>query len=287
MATPEKQELPSTYFVQDRSNESELNRVEVQGRMITASMGGVLPEQSDPSIFERVLDVGCGAGDWLIEVARTYPTASLLIGVDVSRRMIEYARTQVQAQQVGDKVEFHMMDASRTLEFPAQFFDLVNERFATSYMRTWDWLNLLGEFQRVTKPGGVIRITEPDAFVESTSPALSLYYELFMKAMYQAGHLFTQERDGLKKRLPSLLHQSGVQNVQTREYTLEYRMGTPEWQNFYNDVAYGLRTLVPFLRKWTQVPDDYDTICQQALDEIKQPDFVATWRLLTAWGNVP
>ncbi len=287
MATPEKREQPSTYFVQDRSNESELSRVEVQGRMITASMGGVLPEQDDPSVFKHVLDVGCGAGDWLIEIAKTYPTASLLIGADVSRRMVEYARAQAQTQQVSDRVEFHTMDALRMLEFPASFFDLVNERFGTSYMRTWDWVNLLLEFRRVTKSGGIIRVTEPDAFVASTSPALSLYYELFMKAMYQSGHLFTEERDGLKKKLASLLHQSGIQNVQTRDYTLEYRMGTPEWQNFYNDVTYGLRTLAPFLRKWTKVPDDYDKICEQALDEIKQPNFVATWQLLTAWGNVP
>jgi len=33
--------------------------------------------------------------------------------------------------------------------------------------------------------------------------------------------------------------------------------------------------------------DDYETIYQQALTEMQLPDFVATWRLLTAWGNKP
>lgn len=59
-----KQEHPSTYFVQDRSNQEEFDRLVIQDRMMTTSMGGVLPEQSDPSLFQRVLDVGCGTGGW-------------------------------------------------------------------------------------------------------------------------------------------------------------------------------------------------------------------------------
>src|SRR5437899_1428785 len=120
MSTPpnRRQELPSTYIVQDRSSQEELTRVQIQGQMITAGMGGVLPEQPDPLCFKRVLDVGCGTGNWLIETAKTYPTIPLLIGVDVSREMLDYARAQARAQQVSDRVEFHLMDALRMLEFP-------------------------------------------------------------------------------------------------------------------------------------------------------------------------
>src|SRR5258708_23828168 len=140
-----RREHPSTYFVQDRSNQNELLRVQVQDQMITASMGGALPEQPDPSIFKRVLDVGCGTGNWLIEAAKTYPTMSLLIGIDISAKMIGFAREQAAGQQVNDRVEFHTMDALRLLEFPDKYFDLVNLRFGTSYLRTWDWPNILLE----------------------------------------------------------------------------------------------------------------------------------------------
>ena len=51
-----------------------------------------------------------------------------LIGIDVSQRMIEYAREQAEAQQVSDRVEFHTMDALLMLEFPSDFFDLANLR---------------------------------------------------------------------------------------------------------------------------------------------------------------
>jgi DNA-binding transcriptional regulator of glucitol operon len=33
------------------------------------------------------------------------------------------------------------------------------------------------------------------------------------------------------------------------------------------------------------VPDDYEEIYQQALKDIQQPGFVATWNILTAWGT--
>lgn len=36
--------------------------------MVTKAMGGALPEQADPTLFRRVLDIGCGTGGWLIEV---------------------------------------------------------------------------------------------------------------------------------------------------------------------------------------------------------------------------
>ena len=57
--TPGK-EQPSTYFVQDRSNKEELQRLQIQDHLLTTAMGGVLPEQPDTLHFERVLDIGCG-----------------------------------------------------------------------------------------------------------------------------------------------------------------------------------------------------------------------------------
>jgi ubiquinone/menaquinone biosynthesis C-methylase UbiE len=156
MPTPaerHKNEQPSTYFVQDRHNEEELVRLTIQDQMITAAMGGVLPEQADPLLFRRVLDVGCGTGGWIIEAAQKYPTL-LLEGIDISQHMIEYAREQAAALHIADRVTFHVMDALRMLEFPAAFFDLVNLRFGISFVRTWDWPKMLREMLRVTRAGG-------------------------------------------------------------------------------------------------------------------------------------
>src|SRR6266567_3038266 len=132
---PQQQHYSGTYFVQDRRNEEELLRLAEQDRLVTASMGGVLPEQAEPSAFRRVLDVACGSGGWVIEAAQTYPEMSL-VGIDVNPRMIDYARAQAAAQHVDDRIELHVMDALGVLDFPDASFDLVNLRFALSFMRT-------------------------------------------------------------------------------------------------------------------------------------------------------
>ncbi len=283
---PPFQDLPNTYFVQDCSKKhEELIRLQIQDELITSGMGGVLPEQPDPTSFQQVLDVGCGTGGWLIETAKTYPTISQLVGVDVSSKLIKYARAQAAQQQVDDRVRFQIMDALQLLCFPSASFDLVNQRLGMSYLRTWDWFNLLREYQRILRPGGVIRITECD-FPVSASTAMARLSTLLLRSLSQAGHFFTpDDPNGVISELVPLLQRQRLSNIQTRQHILEHRAGTAEGQSFYEDVQHMFQTLLPFFKKWSRVPDDYGEIYQQALNDILQPGFVATWTLLTVWGT--
>ncbi|HWS84746.1 MAG TPA: methyltransferase domain-containing protein [Ktedonobacteraceae bacterium] len=283
---PRTNDNPSTYFVQDRKNQKELTRLTIQDQAVKAVMGGVLPEQTDPAVFRRVLDVGCGPGGWIIDTAQTYPEMSL-VGIDISQRMIEYACTQAKAHQVRDRVEFRVMDALRPLEFPVDCFDLVNVRFGVSYLRTWDWPKFLSELLRVARPGGVVRVTDSEIVLQSNSSALTRLCEMSQCALYRSGHLFTEEPTGLIDHLVRLLDQYGYEQVQTKTYTMEYRAGTPEGEACYEDVMLFFQTGRPFILKWGCATKDYDALYRQALSEMRQPDFLATGNLLTAWGSKP
>lgn len=104
---PGKPSYSGTYFVQDQKNEEELRRLADQDHLVTASMGGVLPEQANPRAFQRVLDIACGTGGWALEVAQTYPEMSL-VGIDINLRMIEYARaSQRKAHRRSRRVSRH------------------------------------------------------------------------------------------------------------------------------------------------------------------------------------
>lgn len=281
-----QREQPSTYFVQDRRSEAERERVTIQDQMLTRSMGGVLPEQPDPTLFHRVLDVGCGTGSWLIEAAQTYPTMTTLVGADISARMVEYARKLAQKQGIGDRVEFRVMDALRTLDFPQGHFDLVNHRMGVGYLRTWDWPNLLQEYRRVTRSGGVVRITEGEVLANTNSPAVNRLSEISCDALFHAGHLFANGRPAITHKLGGLLHQQGLQNVQTRRVLIDHiEPGMMDMEK--ENVRLIFRTMLPFLQKWSQVPKDYDQIYQQASKEMDQPDFTSEWEMVTAWGTNP
>lgn len=278
---------PSTYFVDERFSKDEFTRLSIQEQMTTNRMGGVLSEQIDPASLRRVLDVACGPGGWLISAAQIYPALSELVGVDVNARLIAYARQQAAASQVSDRVQFLTMDAQRKLDFPTDHFDLVNQRSATSYLRTWDWPRLLNDMKRITRVGGIVRITEPYIMPESNGPAFNRNIDLLIEAFYQSGHLFSPDRGSISDQLPDMMRRYGFLNVQTRDYALEYRAGTPEGDLAFENTRIGLRTGLPFLRKWTRVPDDYEEICQQALSEMQQPGFVTNWLIRTIWGIVP
>ena len=282
---PRGKDNPSTYFVEDRSSNAEMIRLMIQDRTITEGMGGPLAEQPDPASLRRVLDVGCGPGGWILEAARLYPHMEL-VGIDISWRMIEYARAQAQGQRLSDGVEFLVMDALRPLDFPDGSFDLVNMRLASSFMLIKDWPRLLQELVRVTCPGGTVRVTE-GGNIQSSSPALTRLGQMMFLAGYKAGQSIRPEVCGITSMLAQLLSESGCQHVQTKAYTLEYPAGTVAAQNFAQDSMYLFQTLRPFLRKWDCAPEDYDAIYEQALLEMQQNDFHATWDFLMVWGTKP
>ena len=282
-----RKEQPSTYFVQDRENKEELQRLIGQDRMITTRMGGPLPEQDGPALFHRVLDIGCGPGGWIMEAAQMYPHMCLF-GIDISRRMIAYAREQAASQGLSGRVEFHVMDALLKLEFPSDFFDLVNLRLGSSWMRKWNWPELLLEMLRVTRPGGVVRLTEIEVIQPSNSEAHQRFCQMILCALFRAGHFFEQESTGITTHLAPLLKQHGCLQVQEKPYALEFKAGTSEIQAYIEDSRHVIRTFQPFLQKWGCLSiENYKAFSRKFLTEIGRDDFHVTWNFLTAWGNKP
>ena len=59
-----------------------------------------------------------------------------------------------------------------------------------------------------------------------------------------------------------------------------------DWHSALGQFArLGFRTLIPFIRKWGYMPDNYEALYQEMLDGIQQPDFTGSWELITAWGT--
>lgn len=276
---------PSTYFVSNKHQRDELTRLTVQDAMLTEGMGGPLAEQTLPLAFQHILDIGCGPGRWLMEVAQQ-SGAQKLVGIDIDQRMIDHARTRAGSAQLGERVTFQVMDALQPLAFPDGIFDLVNMRLGSSYLRTWDWPRVITEIMRVTCAGGTIRLVDTESGHQSNSSALNALFSLLADALFAAGHMFTRERTGLVAHLPRLLERHGCLHLQTRVSPLKFRAGTPQGEAYYNDLVHmqGLRF---FIQKWSSNKGDFDTLYQQALQDARQSNFVVTWTFHTIWGIRP
>src|SRR6266478_487898 len=147
----------NTYFI-DIESGAEMARLMNQDRFLTTIMGGVLSEQADLSHVHDILDIACGPGGWVLDVAYAYPQINV-VGIDISQGMIEYARAQAKVQLL-DNASFINMDALKPLQFLDHSFDLVNTRLICPFMLTTAWPSLLQECMRITRPGGIARLTE-------------------------------------------------------------------------------------------------------------------------------
>jgi ubiquinone/menaquinone biosynthesis C-methylase UbiE len=130
----------------------------------------------------RILDVGCGTGSLLRQLAARVPTATRLVGVDAAPSMISVA----EAAATDARVRFSAGTAEH-LPHPDAGFDLVVT--TTSFDH---WANQqagLGECARVLKPGG--RLVLADLFSAWLLPTLLLGRAGKARTPRAATHLLT------------------------------------------------------------------------------------------------
>ncbi len=105
----------NTYIV-DAESPTEMARLINLDRVLTQSMGGPLVGVPDLSRLRNILDLGCGPGGWVLDVAFELPDADIE-GVDISRIMVDYANARARTQQLPN-ASFGVMDITLPLDFP-------------------------------------------------------------------------------------------------------------------------------------------------------------------------
>jgi ubiquinone/menaquinone biosynthesis C-methylase UbiE len=117
---------------------------------------------------EAVLDVGCGTGTLLLEVARQVGTTGRVAGVDPSSEQI--ARARAKAARRGLSIEFQI-GVIEQLPFPEQTFDVVFSTLMLHHLPASLKRQGLAEIARVLKLGGRLMIADFTAKSERTGRA--------------------------------------------------------------------------------------------------------------------
>ena len=135
----------------------------------------------------RVLDVATGTGDVALEIATKTPPDVSIVGVDISREMMEFGRKKVQASPFAERITFKGAPCE-ALPFPDASFDGVTIAFGIR--NVVDRPKGLQEMHRILKTGGRAVILE---FSTPRSKLFkSIYYFYFLRVLPVIGGLFSR-----------------------------------------------------------------------------------------------
>jgi len=115
----------------------------------------------------RVLDVGCGSGDDLLDLAELVGESGAAVGLDHNSGLAEEARTLLGERGVRNAWVFQ--DDAERMQFSAHEFDRVRADRVVQHMRTPQVA--LAEMWRVLRPGGKLTVIEPDWGMIAVFPA--------------------------------------------------------------------------------------------------------------------
>lgn len=118
--------------------------------------------QLKPFSPRLILDLATGTGDLAIEALSLGPEK--VIGIDISKSMLEIGRQKIKKNGLEDKIDFIQQD-SENLSFPDNIFDAVIVAFG---VRNFENLHKgLSEMNRVLKKGGhtvILEFSKPTLF---------------------------------------------------------------------------------------------------------------------------
>ena len=189
------------------NNVGESGRLDQQHYLFrTAFYQAEHPGQGDYSAPLRaptaILDVACGTGRWVFEMARRFPHATVC-GFDLQPPSF------MQHTDLPPNCFLLQGDALQRYPYDDRSFDFTMVRANSAFTPRARWQDRVSEITRVTREGGWIEIRDFDVVI-SESPAVS-----------QLTRLFTQLAEKLKiypgvgPHLSHILHQAGLRNVRS------------------------------------------------------------------------
>jgi SAM-dependent methyltransferase len=112
----------------------------------------------------EVLDVGCGVGHWGMLLAAVMPETARFKGIDREAAWVSEARERALSRGLGERFTYEQGDVLR-LPFPDDTFELTTCQ--TLLIHLADPAAAIAEMLRVTRPGGLVAVAEPNNLAEA------------------------------------------------------------------------------------------------------------------------
>ncbi len=279
--------MTTGYFIADGESEAETERLRSLHACLARYLHDIAADLLVPRTGQQILDIGCGPGDWALDLAAQVPHAQV-IGIDTSVARLTGARKR--ATEGGlSQVRFLLMDATGPLAFPDATFDLVHARFAQSFLPAASWPAFLAECRRVLRPGGKLVLTECENPI-STSRAFEGLCAAYAEASRRTGFGFTPcgSQLGITAMLAFWLRQAGYEGIADRVQAIDFSFGLPAHEALAGYFRLLLPLSAPFLQeRGAMSQTEIAALSRLALSQMQEPGFCGIWYLRTVWGSRP
>jgi len=221
---------------------------------------------------KQVLEVGCGSGWVLREIARRVGPGGRAAGLDASAELLTIARAQAERDELS--IELRQGDA-RQLPFDDDEFDVALAPLVLLHVPEAD--RAVPELVRVVRPGGRVGVLERD----NESFLVSHPDRELTRRIIQTGTDQTAVNAWVGRRLPGMLTRAGLSDVQIKPLTIFERQSSGAAVRYivrWVDVAAELGAITADERKrWLD----------QLYAEETQGGFLVGVTYLFVWGTRP
>ena len=177
--------------------------------------------EAHAAYLERLARVVAPLRQRAIELAPRVAPGGRIVGIDVSRELIERARAAAIA--AGADVEFRVANVT-DLPFPDATFDAARSERVFQHLTAAERAAAAAELLRVVRPGGIVQLSDPNHAqwsVAATDRELAQQLTAFVM-----GHARTPEAGLLNG---GLLRAAGALEVETEVLPVVFRGGVADW----------------------------------------------------------
>jgi ubiquinone/menaquinone biosynthesis C-methylase UbiE len=196
---------------------------------------------------DRVLEVGCGTGVVLRDLAPLVGRQGAVVGVDPSRHFVRTARALCRRAGHADRIRVRIGDGARLGGAPDRF-DVTLA--ITVILHVADPLRVVEEMARVTRPGGRVGIQDQDFGNVAAAHPDRVLTDRILDGV--AAHIYREPYSG--RRLPGLLREAGLERVRLLTDVFQDTTLTPWGKSFLerraeNAVRFGIVD-APTAQRW-------------------------------------
>ena len=225
---------------------------------------------------EHVLDVACGPGSWVLDMAHNYRDINFF-GIDLDPAMVRYARSTASISARKD-VLFAVGNMHALSPRLNACFDVVHARFVKEATAMRQWPTLLKGLLHLCRPGGYVILTECNYPVTSSTACQHLF-DLLQQAIVEIGGTPI-----LPTGIEALAYNVGWREVRSSVTSLALSAQTPAYAALLAQLEPLLSLAEQFLLRICSKAA-FARLKRMIIAELYDETFSTTWSLTTLIGH--